>query len=383
MKTVLVLGGYGNFGQRIVETLASEHHIHLVIAGRNLHSAQALLKTLTANTKANLSAMAIDANSADFTAQLLKLNPFLVIHTCGPYQGQSNKVAKACIAAKAHYIDLADDPDYVASVSAFDDIAKEKDICLISGASSVPGLSAAVIDKYQRHFAHIDSIDIAIAPGNKAERGQATVQGILSYVGHGFRAFRGGTWQQVYGWMEPRSHLFGLGLGKRWLANVDVPDLTLFPDRYKVKDYVRFQAGLELPILHLSMVAMAKLAKVGLVKNWATLTKPIFNLSILFKYFGTDDGGMEVNIKGANEQGKSIHLRWTLFAPNGIGPYIPTLSAIIAANKLLTDSTDKRGAGACVDIFALEDFYPYFKQFGIEYEHQLKYEVIEGKQSAE
>ena len=194
----------------------------------------------------------------------------------------------ACIECGAHYIDLADDRRFVCDIAELDNKAKDKGVLIVSGASSVPGLSSAVVERYQNQFSSIESINLAIAPGNKAERWLATVEAILSYTGHPLNVFKEGRWQDVYGWMDSKINDFGGFVGKRHLANVDVPDLELFPSRYGVTQQVSFQAGLELPILHKTMVGMAYLSKIGLVKNWAPLSKVIVSTSNVFLPFGSD-----------------------------------------------------------------------------------------------
>ncbi len=365
LKTVLILGGYGNFGKRITENLASIENIKLLVAGRNLAKGNALVEQLKEQSVASLQAVALDINDIHFEQQLLALAPDMVLHTCGPFQGQSYHVAQACIKVGAHYIDLADDRRFVCDINSLDRSAKKHNVTVVSGASSVPGLSSAVIDHYHTEFKVINSLDIAIAPGNKAERGVATVNAILSYTGHAFEVYRQGKWQAAYGWMNSRKVDFGDIVGKRWLANVDVPDLELFPNRYNVLDEVKFQAGLELSFLHLSMQTMAWLSKLKLIKNWSVLTRPIVSTSNLFLPFGTDKGAMRVVLSGIDHQNKVIKRSWHLYAPDGYGPYIPTFSMLILARKLISEELNQPGASACVGLLSLQDFESYFDGLGI------------------
>lgn len=370
MNKVLILGGYGNFGKRIVEGLSDLEGITLLIAGRNINKAEALKKRLAKNSQANLQAVFIDIEAPNFKNILESLSPDIAIHTSGPFQNQGLHVPQACLEAGIHYIDLGDDREFVCNISKLDPLAKQKDLLLVSGASSVPGLSSAVIDHYKDQFLVIDSIDIAIVPGNKAERGEATIRGILSYTGHPFKIFKDNQWKKAYGWMSPRQLDFGGNVGKRWLANVDVPDLELFPQHYSVKQSVTFQAGLELPILHWTMVSMAYLTKIGLIKNWSPLTKPIMNISNLFKPLGTDSGGMRITIKGKSKQSEHKTIYWTLYADNGIGPYIPTISTVIIAKKLLLGELSETGAKPCVGLYTLDDFIPYAVKHQLDYKEQ-------------
>lgn len=366
IKTIIILGGYGNFGKRISESLAKESNVCLLIAGRSIDKANQLCEKLrAANHPAELKPVALDIFSKSFSQQLKALNPFLVIHTSGPFQEQDYRVPQACIDAGAHYIDLADDRRFVCDITKLNEQAKSKNLFVVSGASSVPGLSSTVIDYYAKEFSRIDSIDIAIAPGNRAERGEATVKAILSYTGHTINIFENGEWINKYGWMSPRKIDFGNTVGKRLLANVDVPDLELFPTRYAPVKTVNFQAGLELSFLHWTMVGMAWLAKKGIVKNWSPLVKPIVATSNWFIKLGSDVGGMMIKINGVDANGISKEILWRLTAEHGVGPYIPTLSTIILAQQLIAEKPFTAGATACLGLYSLDDFDAHAKTWGI------------------
>lgn len=357
VRRVLVLGGYGNFGKRISESLSVMRGIVIIIAGRNIKKAEGLCLELSSKgVNALLEPAVIDIEKSGFIEEITSLSPDLVIHTGGPFQGQSYVVPDACIAIGSHYIDLADDRRFVCDITSLNDQAKANNVLVVSGASSVPGLSSTVIDSFISQFSSLDEIDFAIAPGNRAERGEATIRGILSYTGHPFSVFYKGRWVNRYGWMSPRRLCFGGVVGKRWVANIDIPDLELFPEHYSPVASVKFQAGLELPFLHFGMVLMAFLAKIGLVKDWSEYTGPIFRSSEFFKRLGTDNGGMQINISGLNENKISKRIKWTLYAENGVGPYIPTVSAIILAKKLIAGSIKTRGATSCLGLYTLAEF---------------------------
>lgn len=356
VRRILVLGGYGNFGKRIVTSLCGSPDITLIIAGRNRAKAEALRQSLNKETNAQLTTAELDIHSPTLVEQLRALQPDLLIHTGGPFQGQDYRVPEACIAVGCHYIDLADDRRFVCDIGQLDDAARSAGVLLVSGASSVPGLSSCVIAHFAERFARLDDIDFAIAPGNQAERGAATVSGILSYTGHPIRVWRDGAWAKVYGWMSPRTLPFDQTIGRRPLANVDIPDLELLPLAYPSVRNVNFQAGLEIPLLHYGMYLMAWLARLGLVRDWSRWTTPIVRASEYFIRWGTDTGGMQINLRGLDHQQQPLHIKWVLGATDGIGPYIPTLSALILARKLITGELGTLGAMPCMNLYRMEDF---------------------------
>jgi len=61
--------------------------------------------------------------------------------------------------------------------------ANDNDVLLVSGASTLPGLSFAVIHKFNNEFNSIESIRMCITPGNQAPRGESTIAAVLTYCG--------------------------------------------------------------------------------------------------------------------------------------------------------------------------------------------------------
>ena len=365
-KNIIILGGYGNFGKRIAENLLDLARVTIFITGRSYDkAANQCVEFEQRKLAARLKSAVLDIHSSTFEKDLLSLEPFLVIHTGGPFQGQDYRVPQACIDTGSHYIDLADDRRFVCDINQLNLAAKENNVLVISGASSVPGLSSTVVDHYLPQFEQLKTIDFAISPGNKAERGEATVRAILSYTGHPFDVLRNREWINVIGWGESRKRNFGGSIGSRWLANIDIPDLELFPNRYPSAETVHFQAGLEVSLLHHGMSLMAKIVQMKLVRNWSPLTKWIVKGSELLLPFGTNDGGMQVTLQGVGKNGKKLKIDWTLFAEGGVGPYIPIISTVILAKKLVSQSINETGAKACLGMYSLKEFDEYANTWGI------------------
>ena len=92
---VIVVGGAGNFGARIVRALRGDPNIELLVAGRRIVSVPAA---------EDVPGVLIDIDEAGFAQALKALSPGLVIHCVGPFQGQDYRVANAALAAGAHYL---------------------------------------------------------------------------------------------------------------------------------------------------------------------------------------------------------------------------------------------------------------------------------------
>lgn len=372
-KKILVLGGYGNFGRLICKSLVNRDDIELIIAGRNMEKANNFISSLnTLHINCKLSSIYLDIFSDKFVQVVSDLRPFLVIHTCGPFQGQNYHVPKVCIETGSHYLDLADDRRFVCDFEQLKPLAEKSKSIAITGASSVPGLSSVVIDQYANEFDQIHEIDYAIVPGSDVELGEATLRGILSYVGHAFKGWQDGKLVDLYGWQDIRRSDFGNVLGKRWLANVDIPDLELFPARYNGVKTVNFQAGHELPIVHLSMAWMGWLAKYKFVNRWDKFSSPFYKIGQTLKRLGSDTGGMSIRITG-KQQNRTKSLLWKLIAPNGNGPYIPVISTLILARKIIDNDLTSPMATACLGMYNLDEFHEIAKPLGIYQEVKREY----------
>lgn len=348
MARVLVIGGYGNFGARISRALAEDRRIELVIAGRSKGKADALARELGAT------AAELDIN-AGLAESLRRLRPDLVVHTSGPFQGQGYGVAEACIAEGAHYLDLADSRAFVAGIGALDDAARAAGVAVIAGASSVPALTAAVIDQYRPRFATIERIRYGISTATAGAQGRATAAGVLSYVGKPFLAWENGRAAKVYGWQG----LHGVRypeIGTRLFGDCDIPDLSLFPQRYPGLRQLRFAAGHEVKLLHLGTWAMSWLVRWGMIGGLAPWADRLLDLSRWFDPLGTGRSGFHMILSGRGADAGPLEIRFFLIARQHHGPHIPCVPAILLARRLAAGESFAPGARACLDLVSLDAY---------------------------
>jgi hypothetical protein len=242
---VLILGGYGLFGSRVAAGLL------LRDPSLGLAPPHLLLNARHANPKAYASiaelvrrkhALFVPADQGDPAAECLQeelfdvsalgvlaerlrtLRPHVLINCVGPFQGASYATARTCAEAGVHYIDLADGREFVCNFasSELDALARKNRVTLVSGASSVPGLSSAVLtDMLSTAAASSASssvsasaaessqpvpplsarrIEITISPGNRTPRGLATMQSIVGQAGHAVQWRQLGRWTTVRVW---------------------------------------------------------------------------------------------------------------------------------------------------------------------------------------
>lgn len=361
MSTVLILGGYGNFGSRIAAALLKDN-IPIIIAGRDKQKAEALRNKLKNDVTPTITISTFDVNQ-ELSKQLELIKPTIVINTIGPFQTADYSIAKTCIHHHVHYIDLADARNFVTGITCLDSLVKANGVLVVSGASTVPGLSSAVLDHYKNDFAAIDSLIYGISLGQKAPRGLATTESILTYLGKPLKPW-GNQRQQKFGWQDIYRQEYP-ELGKRWMANCDIPDLDLFTDKYGIKN-ICFSAGMENSALHLGMWAMSYLVRIGLPLNLPKHAKFLLTLSHIFDSFGTPNGGMHMLMRGINKEGKPLEIKWFLVAKDNDGPQIPCVPAIILSKKILQGKLHTSGAMPCIGLITLDEYMKELQSFAVK-----------------
>jgi len=357
---VAILGGYGNFGGYVARALAGDPAVSLVICGRNAAKAQAFAAQLDAANPAQGAVVDI----ADAEGALTAIAPDLVIHTVGPFQTQDYRVARAAIAAGAHYCDLADARKFVAGIDALDGQAKESGVAIISGASSVPCLTAAYLDEAAALMA-IEEVDYGISAAQQTNRGLGTASAILSYVGRPFSMLRDGAMRRVFGWQGLHSEVYPQ-LGRRWFGYCDIPDCDLFPARYPSLRSMRFCAGHEIALLHFGTWLLSWGVRLKLLPRLDRWSGALLKASFWFDPLGSDRSGFHMVICGKDGAGRDVVRRHWLIARQGHGPNIPCMPVILIARKLARGEVIAPGARPCLDLISLQEYLNALGHLDIE-----------------
>lgn len=365
IQRVLIIGGYGNFGSFISKILAKEAYLQVIVAGRSLQKAQAFIDTIEA--KNPLEIAQVDIHHGDISRTLTLTRPYIVIHTSGPFQGQSYRVADACIHAGIHYIDLADGRQFVSGIVGLDSIARQKDVLVISGASSVPCLTSALVDYYQAQFNTIEDLEYGITTAQKTARGLATTAAILGYTGKGFETLIDGAPKKIFGWQGLKARKY-TRLGWRLLGNCDVPDLALFPQRYPTIKTIRFYAGLEIPFIHVTLWGLSWLVRAGMIQHLDRYASLLLKLSYMFDWLGSSRSAFHMTVSGKDTQGLNKKMTFELTAQSGDGPYIPCMPAILIAKKLALKQITARGAYPCVGFISRDEYLDALSNLDIRWQ---------------
>lgn len=358
MKRVLVLGGYGSFGARICELLARDRDFEVVVGGRSLEKAQIFCE---ARPELGLKPVRVDRDHG-LAEALESLTPWLLIDAAGPFQDAGYGVARACIRAGCHYIDIADGRAFVEAFSQLDAEARAAGVILVSGASSVPALSSAVVAHLAEGLDRIGLVESAISASNRATVGRSVLEAILSYVGRTVVLRQGNQSFPARGWRSQRRMRFAASgaqpIKGRWVGVCDVPDLGLLSDRLPGAPLVVFRAGAEQAAQNLALWLLSWPVQWGWIGSLRGLAAPLQRLQGWVAWMGGDRSAMQVKVVGLRGA-DVVERHWTLIADQGRGPYTPCLAAPLLARRL-ADAELEPGARAAAGLLRLEAFAPDF-----------------------
>lgn len=362
---ILVVGGTGVFGGKLVEGLLATTRLHVVVGCRTpAHHRRVLDDWRARFDETRLSVVVLDREAVSAEA-LRALRLFAVVDAAGPFQGTEPTLAREAVRARCHYVDLCDARDFIAAFPAkVDALAREAGVVAVTGASSSPAISLAVVNQLARAWRKVDSVEVSLIPGNRAPRGESVVRSILSYAGRPLRVLVDGEWQQRAGWSMPR-RVAAEGVAPRWASLCDTAELDLVAAARPEVRHVVFRAGVELAPLHLGLWALTLLVRLGLVRSLEPLARPLLWCARPLERLGSDVGAMVVEMTGRDEDEIAVTARWELVARGGDGPNIPALPALALLRDLVNGRVEMRGAVHAGQVLRLPEIEAEFARFRI------------------
>jgi NAD(P)-dependent dehydrogenase (short-subunit alcohol dehydrogenase family) len=365
---ILILGGYGTFGGRLVRLLADKGRLTLVIAGRSKRRAEDFFAGIA--SKAALLALEFDRDG-DVEAQIKKIEPDIVVDASGPFQfygSEPYRVVRAALALKIHYLDLADGSDFVTGIAQFDGEARARGVFILSGVSSFPVLTAAVVRQLARGFTQINAISGGIAPSPYAGVGLNVIRAIASYAGKPVMLIRDDKSANGYALTDTRRHTIAppgrLPLRSTLFSLVDVPDLQVLPKLWPNLRSIWMGAGPAPEILHRALNAFAWLVRFKVLPSLSLLAPLMHRVTNIVRW-GEHRGGMYVSVEGVRGDGSKVERSWHLLAEGDDGPFIPSMAAEAIIRHCLDGRPPQSGARPATNELEVQDYEALFARRNI------------------
>jgi hypothetical protein len=357
---ILILGGYGVFGGRLAQLLADIPALTLLICGRDLAKAQHFCAGFSGQAKA----IPVGLNRSKVAAALDVHRPDLVVDASGPFQdygAQQYALVEACVAARISYLDFADAADFVFGISRYQREAELAGVFVLSGVSSFPVLTAAVLREMARTM-DIVEVEGGIAPSPYAGIGLNVMRAVVGYAGAPVKLTRGGKPAHGIGLAESRRATIAVP-GRLPLRNlrfslVDVPDLQVLPPEHPTMTDIWMGAGPMPELLHRILNLLAIMRAMLRMPSFAAFSRLFYRVLNLMR-FGEHRGGMYVRAKGVRD-GRTIEQSWHLLAEGDDGPLIPSMAIEAIVRKALAGERPAAGARPATDALELSDYERLF-----------------------
>lgn len=353
---ILILGGYGVFGGRLAQLLSDIPLATLFICGRDEEKA----RKFCAGFHGVASVLPVALDRRDIADGLARLTPDLVVDASGPFQNYGNecyRVVKACIAAKVDYLDFADGADFVFGISQFDEQARAAGVFILSGVSSFPVLTAAVLREMAKKM-DIVKVEGGIAPSPYAGIGLNVMRAVVGYAGAPVKLTRNGVTGSGVGLAESIRYTVAVP-GRLPLRNirfslVDVPDLQVLPPEHPTITDIWMGAGPVPEVLHRILNLLAKARRLFNLPSFAPFSRLFYTVLNLMK-FGEHRGGMFVHAKGISN-GRQVEHSWHLLAEADDGPFIPSMAIEGIIRKSIDGQHPHPGARPATHALELSDY---------------------------
>ena len=266
MKRVLAIGGRGRIGAKIARDL------------RERCQQLGLEVEIEATGRSSLDLSDTDALSC----AIAKVD--LVIHTAGPFASRDDRVLRACIANRAHYLDVSDSRLFTEAMLVHRDSAREAGIVAIVNTGVFPGLSNSLVKACVEHLRslvesetgdklgeldEIDEIALSYAVGGSGGAGITVMRTTFLALQRPFSAMLGGQWQTVAPYSDREVVDFpGFGaIGTYWF---DVPETLTLARHFKART-VTTKFGSAPDFYNLLTAAVARFCPAPLLQNPAAI----------------------------------------------------------------------------------------------------------------
>ena len=340
MKSVAVFGGYGTFGRLVCRELAGLG-IPVVVVGRDRQRARALADTLGAGHDA----LAADARDARSCRAALAGRSVGVL-CAGPFHELGEAFLEACLQERCHYVDIADDRQYVARVRAWGARFAGHGLVAATGCSSLPGISGALaLAASEGRTVPPGHARVLLFIGHDNPKGRGAVQSLLEVVGQPFTTpqgrrvvFRGRTQATL----PPP-------FGTRSFYDLDSPEYDLLPGLVGVSA-VTVKVGFEWDVVNRAFALLARLPPRVRRASAALLARA----GGMAPRFGSSGGAVLTELSGNGADApRDGHRSWAAAVARRDGQRMAALPCALAAARLTGASGARAPMAGAVTAYEL------------------------------
>jgi NAD(P)-dependent dehydrogenase (short-subunit alcohol dehydrogenase family) len=323
--SAVIFGGYGTFGRHVAAELA-RRNVRVTVAGRSYEKAAVVARQLGPPHRA------IQADVTDRQSCLTALKDHnAAVHCAGPFSQFDTTLIEACLDARCHYVDIADDRQYAAKVRQFGARFEQLNLTAAYGSSSLPSIScAAAVAAREGTTADVRRVRCTLFIGNANPKGRAAVASAAGLLGRRIAAPQG----DLRGFRDRELVPLPKPFGPHWALNLESPDYDLLPQLVGAQSVV-VKVGFEFRTVTAAFGLLAALApRLG---RW--LLPRLARPAGLLRGLGSTGGVVMAELflsDGTSRRGAVVARR--------DGQRLAALPAVYVAERLCAGASCRRGA---------------------------------------
>jgi saccharopine dehydrogenase-like NADP-dependent oxidoreductase len=346
---IVVLGGHGEFSRRVAGGIAALPQAECVLG------LPPGAKSMSFAARVGLPFSVLDPNEPASLQRLLD-GAFIVVNVRGPFATRDDlAVAARCAALGVHYIDPADNRNYIAEFARLAREAREHRAFLVTGAGSAPAVTGALTGLLADYFSRINEIHLFITPGMADQRELAVARAVLAHTGP-LRMKQGGRWREQHWWEHPLTVRFPDPIGRRRGYLCDVPELELFTKQFNART-VTARAGFAPGLLNKILSGLAAMRRDGKAEHLSPATGLLLRVAARMTRTHSNTAAIRVAIQGVRRGVEEEHVAY-LIGRDGAGPVIAAAPILALVRKWIESGVPDTGAVTCVGLLDFSDLKP-------------------------
>jgi saccharopine dehydrogenase-like NADP-dependent oxidoreductase len=176
---VLVLGGGGVVGRRVVEELGRHPEVDaVVVSGRRGTELEHMVHGLS-SSEAPVTAAPVDVTDPEAVAERAD-GADVAVSCAGPFLARDSPAARGAIQAGVPYVSLGDDLSGTRQVLDLGEAARAAGVTVVTGCGFSPGITGLLVALAARETQAVEDVEISVATSLLDARGRATAVHFLS-----------------------------------------------------------------------------------------------------------------------------------------------------------------------------------------------------------
>ncbi|MFB7159627.1 saccharopine dehydrogenase NADP-binding domain-containing protein [Lysinibacillus sp. NPDC056232] len=363
MKNILVIGGYGQVGTVICNTLSQIYPGKVIAAGRNFEKA----KKFSLSMNGKVLPLKLDIYNLEASHEVFTHTQLVIM--C--LDQKDTNFVEMCIQNKVHYIDISPSYTILSKIESLHSKALDLGTTLVLGVGLAPGLSNLMVKNLVNQVNKVNSTDTYLMLGIGEKHGNDGVEWLLNNINNNYSICENGQNKYVSSFTDAKYVELPKKYGKRVAYRFNLADQHILTKTLHLENVSsRFFYDSDFTTKELAILKKLGTFKLLKYKFFKNIFVNIFvgALHIFDKLnIGANDYLIKAEVHGEIE-GKEGTIESVLFGSNNTE--ITGNVASILGNKLIKNNYSA-GVHYIEQLFDLDDILSILDD-NISYKYEIK-----------